>query len=232
MLVTITSSGPATTPCERGRLVGAALSVALCAVAVLTAVLVARLSGSLLAGVVGVGVAALTLLPLALSARLRTRVALCVAIALTAGAALGGTDLGLLLVPVVLLSWVAALVPWRVSLGFALAESLPWRLVCGLLVGLPAILLVTGALTGTIELEVIGWAIVGIALVIAVSLAAGVRIAALVAAALGLVTMILTVVIPGLLVIGTWWAGGLLLVVGAAALSAWGSKAPTLTRGD
>lgn len=208
----------------RARRASLALQVSVCVLGVLTAVLVARISGSIAAGAVGVAIAALTLIPLAVPASVRTRTALGVAVALTAGAALGGFDTALMLVPAVVLAWVAALVPWRVSRGFALAGSLPWRILCAILIALPALLLVAGALTGTVELELLGWTIVGITLLIAVCLAAGLRAAAVVAAVIGLVTALLTVFIPGLLVIGTWWAGALLLVIGLAALVAWGTR--------
>ncbi|KIP52283.1 hypothetical protein [Leucobacter komagatae] len=208
----------------RARRASLALQVAVCALGVLSAVLIARLSVSVAVGAVGIAIAALTLVPLAVPASVRTRTALGVAVVLTAGAVLGGTDTAFLLVPVAVLAWVAALVPWRVARGFALAGSLPWRMLCAILIALPALLLVAGALSGTVGLELLGWTIVGITLLIAVCLAAGLRSAAIVAAVLGLVTALLTVIIPGLLVIGTWWAGALLLVIGLAALVAWGVR--------
>lgn len=201
------------------------LGVSLAVLAVLTAVLFWRLTTSIAVGAIGLALAALTVIPLVVPAPLRPRFALAVAATATLAAVFSGLDAGLLLAPLVLLAWLRVLVPWRVSHGFALANSLPWRLVCALAIALPGLLLIAGALTGTVELEVIGWAIVGIAVGVAVCLAAGLRLAGLVAALLGLVTLLLTVFIPGLLVIGTWWAGGLLAIVGAAAFIAWGERA-------
>jgi drug/metabolite transporter (DMT)-like permease len=56
-----------------------------------------------------------------------------------------------------------------------------------------------------------------------------VRVAALVTAVIGLAIMVLTMFTQGMLLVATWWAGGLYLALGLSAYLAWGSGVSRLS---
>ncbi|MFC5337849.1 HAAS signaling domain-containing protein [Leucobacter denitrificans] len=168
--------------------------------------------------------ALLALLPLVLPATWRTAVSLANAVVVTGFALLGILTVGSFYMPVAMLMWAAVIVPWRMQRGLRLAEAPIWRAVGAVVVVAPALLLGAGALSGSVELDLVAWLVMLCALVLAVLFAVGVRVSALIIASIGGAIMVLSMFSPGLLVLGTWIVGGLYFVLGLSSYLAWGSR--------
>lgn len=174
--------------------------------------------------------AVLATLPLVLPERLRVPVALANAGVITGAAFLTGFGVSTTFAPLALLLWVAAVVPWRVSKGLDLSRSPIWRVVVAVVVAAPALLTVSGILTGSFGVGPVGVAaIVGI-LLLALGFAVGIRTTAPVIAGLGLALMLTAFLELGMLFLGVWWAGGLYLGIGLGSLAAWPAR--TTERGS
>lgn len=168
--------------------------------------------------------ALLALLPLMLPPAWRTPVAVANAVVITGFAALGGFTIGMFFVPLAVMMWAAVIVPWRMSKGLQLANAPLWRIFGSVLIALPAMLLVSGGLSGTVSADPPLWIMATIIVVLAVAFAIGVRATALAVAILGVAVMVFAMVEGGLLALGFWWFGGLYLACGISAFVAWGSK--------
>lgn len=168
--------------------------------------------------------AVLATLPLVLPERLRVPVALANAGVTTGAAFLTGFGVSTTFAPLALLLWVAAVVPWRVSKGLDLSRAPIWRVVVAVVVAAPALLTVSGILTGSFGVGPVGVAaIVGI-LLVALGFAVGIRTTAPVIAGLGLALMLTAFLELGMLFLGVWWAGGLYLGIGLGSLAAWPAR--------
>lgn len=159
--------------------------------------------------------AVLLALPLVVSRRLATGFRFGAALALTAFCVLGALTIGLFFVPVLGLAWAAVLAPGVVMTGPS--GRRPWRIVAGLLVALPVVLLGLYIVFGTFGSTVGAAAVMLAAVVVAIAVGAGRGWAYLITAAGGLVLLVMAVVWGGMLMLGVWWVGGLWLDIGLAA---------------
>lgn len=174
--------------------------------------------------------ALLALLPLLLPSGWRTPVSLVNALVITGFAALTGFTIGMFYVPLAVMMWTAVIVPWRMGKGLAFANAPLWRIFGGVLIALPALLLVPGGLSGAVLADPPLW--IGTVAVIALgaAFAIGMRASALVVALLGLGVMVFVMTEGSMFAIAFWWIGGLYLACGIAAFVAWGTKEPQRPR--
>ncbi|MGY4681235.1 DUF1700 domain-containing protein [Micromonospora aurantiaca (nom. illeg.)] len=172
----------------------------------------------------GPGIALLTLLPallvaapLVLPGRVRGAARFAAATVLTVAACAAG-EIGLYYVPLALVAWAAATVPWAVRRG---AGGRWWRYLTGGFVALPGVLVAVASAGGSVG---VGW--VGAALWIAGPLAAGalcaygIRAGYAVTALAGALVMILAMAERGFLFAAFWLFGGLYLAIGAGGYAA------------
>lgn len=178
-----------------------------------------------LVALVPIAIAALPLvLPSALPERGRRIVAFASAILLTAAALLSGLTIGMFYAPLVMMLWAVVIAPWRMERGFELANRPVWRIIAGVFVALPGIYIASNASNGTIVLGPLTVAILAATIVLGAALAFGLRLAALIVAAFGLASLIISMIAPSTVLLATWWLGGLYLAIGLAAFLMWGSK--------
>lgn len=164
---------------------------------------------------------ALVALPLVLPAPLRGPGALANAIIVSVLMMLGGFHPGLVfLAPLALLLWAVVCVPWRLSRSTGSRERRVWGLLGAVAIALPAAVVVTSAMSGTVSLTVVAWLFVVAVLLAAAGYAAGFRVASVAVLAFGLVIMGATYVSPGMLIVATWWIGGLYASLGAIQIAA------------
>jgi MFS family permease len=173
--------------------------------------------------------AVLALLPLVLPRGLRVPVALANAVLVTGFSIVSGFTVGVFYAPLALIMWVAVIVPWRMTRGLDLATAPIWRVLGAVLIALPALLRAASGLSGATHFGPLAWATFIGTLLLAALFAAGVRVAALVTAVIGLAIMVLTMFTQGMLLVATWWAGGLYLALGLSAYLAWGSGVSRLS---
>lgn len=172
----------------------------------------------------GPGIAMLTLLPallvaapLVLPGRVRGAARFAAATVLAVAACAAG-EIGLYYVPLALVAWAAATVPWAVRRG---AGGRWWRYLTGGFVALPGVLVAVASAGGSVG---VGW--VGAALWIAGPLAAGalcaygIRAGYAVTALAGALVMILSMAERGFLFAAFWLFGGLYLAIGACGYAA------------
>ncbi|MFG2042944.1 DUF1700 domain-containing protein [Dactylosporangium sp. NPDC048998] len=171
----------------------------------------------------GPGLAMLTLLPaliaaapFALPARARGVAGVVGAVVLTALTFVSG-EIGLYYFPLVLLLWVATIVPSAVRRGIGPVAVRSWHLAAAAFVALPGLLAASSAATGTVGLDWVGVAlwVVG-PLVLGVLCACAIRAGYAVIALAGALVMILAMVEPGFLFAAFWLFGGLYLMIGAS----------------
>lgn len=158
--------------------------------------------------------AAVALVPLLVTERARTATTLGAAVVLTVFSIVGGFTIGGFFAPVAMLAWGAVITPWR--LRTAGGFTLPWRIAGAAVVMLPVLVLLGGALTGSVGLSGLSVLLMLVAAVLAVCMALGRRWAGWAVAAFGGVLLLSVLLDAGLLVLAVVWAGGLLLTVGLA----------------
>ena len=96
--------------------------------------------------------------------------------------------------PLLLIVWVAAIAPWRLSRGIGPREARTWRWVGAAVVALPVVWMGIAGFNGTFGL--------------------GNRIAAAAVALAGAILMAAPFLDGGFLMLRWWWIGGLLLAAG------------------
>jgi hypothetical protein len=171
----------------------------------------------------GPGLAMLTLLPaliaaapFALPARARGAAGVVGTVVLTALTFVGG-EIGLYYFPLVLLLWVAMIVPLAMRRGIGRVAVRLWRLAAAAFVALPGLLAAASAATGKVGLHWVGVALFVVGpLVLGVLCARGVRAAYAVTALAGALIMILAMIERGFLFAAFWLFGGLYLMIGAS----------------
>lgn len=168
--------------------------------------------------------AVLAALPLIVPLKWRTPIAIANASLMTVIAGLAAFSIGMFVMPLAVLMWAAVIVPWQMRRGFSFANSIRSRLIFGALIALPGLLIAYNAFTGSFILDTMGWLVVAIPLVLGTLFAYGMRAAALITGIIGFVAIGYTIVFPGLLMLATWWIGGLYISFGFGAYVAWGEK--------
>lgn len=170
--------------------------------------------------------ALLALLPLILPPSWRTSVAIANAVLITGFAALGIFTIGGFYAPLAVMMWAAVIVPWRMSKRLQLVNSPYWRIFGSALIALPAFLLASGGLSGSLRLDPVTVVGTGVVIFLAILFAVGVRASALAVAILGLAGMVLAMAEGGMMAFSFWWFGGLFLAAGISAFVAWGTEEP------
>ncbi|MFV0434393.1 MAG: HAAS signaling domain-containing protein [Leucobacter sp.] len=168
-----------------------------------------------------------TLLPLLLPWRMRVPAAITGAIVVTVfeiTRMFTLDDRGMFFPPLVGMMWLAVVVPWLVQHGFELSRRIFWRILGGVLVSLPVLMIIQLLVSESVSVAWTGAVILMGFLVLAVLYACGVRVAYWVTGALGAAAMLFVAYDPGLLFIGFWWAGGLLLAAGVFGIAATGPR--------
>lgn len=181
-----------------------------------------------LLGQFGVGAAFLTLIPAALAVlplvvpkQIRVLTAWIAAVATTVLVVVTGVDLGGFYAPVALMLWAAALVPAWIRRGGKVATAHAWRVVGAAAMLLPAVLVLGGLVTGTLQDPTPAfWIVAIVVLALGVLFALRVRFVDSLVALCGLVLMGIGVLDAGILILAFWWAGGIWFVAGFAALAA------------
>lgn len=163
-------------------------------------------------------------LPFVLPERMLRPVTLASAILVTLAAFFSGFTIGMFYAPLALMMWSVALTPRRMEKGFSFANSSFWRLAAAVFVALPGIFIASGAANGTLVMTTGTWAVFGVTVVTGAALGFGLRLAGLVVAALGLASLVYTMVSPSMLLLATWWIGGLYLALGLTTYLAWGER--------
>jgi len=186
-----------------------------------------------LAEQLGLGLSLLTLVPAGLVALVllvptprRGAAGVAVAALVTALALATSASLGLFYGPVVLLAWLAVLVPALLRRGLSRTARRVWRIVGALVLLLPTAFTVSLLVSGSLEAAP---ALLGVAvavLAVALAYARGSRTGYLLTTVLGAALLALAAVAGGLLVLGLWWFGGLWLALGLGALAAHDGSRP------
>ncbi|GGN63771.1 hypothetical protein GCM10010112_23320 [Actinoplanes lobatus] len=169
----------------------------------------------------GPGLAMLTLLPALLAAapsvlptRRRGPAAAAVAAVLTVFVVVKH-DIGLHYVPLMLLLWAAAIVPWAMRRERGRLAVRLWHLTAALLIAFPGLLTGASAGTGKIGLEPAGLVWVLLPLTLAALCAFGRRPGYTATALAGTAVMLMALLDGGFLFAAFWWFGGLYLTIGA-----------------
>ncbi|MFJ3403728.1 HAAS signaling domain-containing protein [Promicromonospora sp. NPDC090134] len=150
-------------------------------------------------------------LPLFVPVRARTATAVAVATVLTALGVVGDTYM--FYAPSAMLAWAALAVPAIARTGRPAAG---WRITGAVLTALPAVLLIIGGLVGSWGMEVSSWLWTGGLIAVGALIAVPRTWAGTVVATAGVAVLIMATLDPGMIVLGIWWAGGVLLAVGAS----------------
>ncbi|GAB2503954.1 hypothetical protein GCM10027063_49000 [Promicromonospora xylanilytica] len=156
--------------------------------------------------------ALIALLPVLVPTRVRTVATAASAILLTA-LCLTGLYNSSWFVPTALLAWAALVTPAVARDGRPAAG---WRVTGGVLTALPATLVLVGLLTGSFDLDVWGVLLTVASFALGVLVALGRPRAGIILAVGGVALLVQSALSPGYIVLATWWAGGLLLTVGAS----------------
>lgn len=162
----------------------------------------------------------LAVLPLLLPRAARPSVAIANAILMTLFSVVSGFTVGGFYVPMAVLMWAAVFVPWRVRNRRGSAGNRTLRIIGGIVIALPVLLVLSGRLSGAI---LGGWPLVfGAVLVVSLGVlfALGFRLAYLAVALLGAVIMVLGLLDAGFLMLALWWFGGVWLALGLSAVVA------------
>ncbi|GAA2844377.1 putative membrane protein [Leucobacter komagatae] len=116
--------------------------------------------------------------------------------------------------PLLLILWLAAVTPWRLSRGIGPREARTWRWVGAAVVALPVVWMGIAGFNGTFGLDWAAWAVLAVLLAVAVWFGLGSRIAAAAVALAGAILMAAPFLDGGFLMLLWWWIGGLLLAAG------------------
>lgn len=150
-------------------------------------------------------------LPLFVPGRARKITAVAAAVVLTVLGVTGNATLFYCLPA--MLAWAALTVPAVARHGRPAAA---WRIAGGALAILPAVLLMIGGLVGSYGIDAEGWLWSGGFIAVGALIMLGRAWAGAVVAVAGVAVLIVATLDPGMLVLGVWWAGGVLLTVGAS----------------
>jgi hypothetical protein len=112
-----------------------------------------------------------------------------------------------------MLAWAAIIVPIIARDGRLAAG---WRIAGAVLAALPGIWLVSSLLIGSFDTDLWGVLWIAISFGLAVLITVGRTWAGVVLAVAGTALLIVSSLDPGMLVLAFWWAGGLLLTIGAS----------------
>ncbi len=148
-------------------------------------------------------------LPIFVQARARTATAVEVAVVLTVLSLAGNTTFHTL---TAMLAWAAVVVPAIARSGRPAAG---WRIGGAALTALPAILVVVGSLVGSWEMDASSWLWTGGLVAVGALIAVPRAWAGAVVAVAGVAVLVVATLDLGMLTLGIWWAGGVLLAVGA-----------------
>lgn len=170
--------------------------------------------------------ALLALLPLILPRTLRQPFAIANAVVIALLSLLGGLTVGPFYLPLAVMMWAAAVVPWRIRHGLDLSASPLWRIFGGVLVAAPGLLIVSGLVSGAVMRDWASLAAALAALALGLLFALGVRLGYALIAALGLAVLLLAMLQPGMMIITFWWAGGAYLAIGLSAVATLRPKRP------
>lgn len=115
--------------------------------------------------------------------------------------------------PTAMLAWAALVTPTIARNGRPPAA---WRITGAVLAALPGVWLVSALLVGSFDTDLSGVLSIAVSFGLAVLITIGKTWAGVVLAVAGVALLIMSSLDPGMLVLAFWWAGGLLLTVGAS----------------
>ena len=150
-------------------------------------------------------------LPVVVPGRARKVTAVAAAVVLTVLGVTGNATLFYSLPA--MLAWAALAVPAIARHGRPAAA---WRITGGALAILPAVLLIIGGLVGSYGIDAEGWLWAGGFIATGALIMVGRAWAGAVVAVAGVAVLIMATLDPGMLTLGIWWAGAVLLTVGAS----------------
>ena len=185
------------------------------------------------AAVVALLPAVIALLPIVLPRAGRRPAAIAGATVVTLFTVIGGFTIGGFYLPLAAMMWAAVIVdlrpsPSRVPLRMhgedprpsAGPGSFAGGLVVAVLLALPGVVLFVSTLGGAVQFDAVVVVMTAVSLGLAVAFAFGKPWAYLATAAIGALVMVFTLFDAGMLVLATWWIGGLYLVAGLTAFLA------------
>lgn len=153
-------------------------------------------------------------LPIFVPARVRRITTAVVAIVLTVASqvVVENMDLAFFL-PTAMLTWAALITPIIARNGRPAAG---WRITGAVLAALPGVWLLVSLLVGSFDTDAWGVLWIAVSFALAALITIGRTWAGVVLAVCGLALLIVSPLDPGMLVLAFWWAGGLLLTIGAS----------------
>jgi hypothetical protein len=159
--------------------------------------------------------ALIAVLPILLPARARRITTTAAAIVLTVAsfAVFEGMYYLYFFLPTALLAWAALIMPIIARNGRPAAG---WRITGAVLAALPGVWLVSSLLVGSFSTDLSGVLWIAVSFGLAGLITVGRTWAGVVLAVAGIALLIVSPLDPGMLVLAFWWAGGLLLTVGAS----------------